>query len=68
MPSNQDVRDAEPIIGYVVGGLIAIGLLSGIVLQNWAIWSVWVPLAITAIVIYLFYRLVLAVEYLAYGS
>ncbi|QLK25374.1 hypothetical protein HYG81_14965 [Natrinema zhouii] len=68
MPSNQDVRDAEPLIGYIVGALIAIGFFSGIILGNWAIWTVWIPLAITAIVIYLFYRLVLAVEYLAYDS
>ncbi|WP_436348923.1 hypothetical protein [Natronorubrum sp. FCH18a] len=68
MPPNQDVRDAEPVIGYIVGGLIVLGLLSGIILGNWAIWSLWVPLAVTAIVIYLFYRLVLAVEHIAYDS
>lgn len=65
MPSNKDLRDAEPVVGYVVGVLILIGFVTGFVLQNW---GMWIPLAVTITVIYLLYRLVLAVEDIADNS
>jgi|APHM01.1.fsa_nt_gi hypothetical protein len=68
MPSKQQIRryDTQIAIGMIV--LLSIGILSGITLRNWAIVETYLPPILLGILLVLFYRLVVAVEHLAYGD
>ncbi|WP_276254605.1 hypothetical protein [Halomontanus rarus] len=67
MSSNSNDRNGELFFIIIVAGLV-VSLFLGIVLSNWAIWTMGIPLVIMAFMIYLFYRLVIAVEHIAYNS
>lgn len=56
MSSTRNAVDVAPAIGYGFGSVLVIGLLSGIVLQQQVIWTVWGPLAAVAVVAYLCYQ------------
>lgn len=68
MSSVQRMRDHDETLRNGLIGLLAAGLLIGLGLDNWAMMETWIPLAGISIVIFLFYRLVVAVEHLVYDS
>lgn len=68
MPSTQSLRDAERTIGLFAVLLVAAGLFFGVLLRNWDVLERGVPLVVVVVVLYLFYRLVVAVEHIAYES
>lgn len=68
MSSTRNAVDVAPAIGYGVGSVLVIGLLSGIVLQQQVIWTVWGPLAAIAVVAYLCYRAARSVTHFAVAS
>jgi hypothetical protein len=68
MPSNHVVRTYDRVVGIGLGALIAAGLVAGYAFENWEIVETWIPVAGVAVVVYLLYRFVLAVEHIAYDS
>lgn len=68
MPSNPAVRQYDQIIGIGILALFALGIVFGFVFQNWELLESWVPTAAIALIIYLIYRFVRAVEHIAYES
>lgn len=68
MPSNQAVRRYDQVIGIGIVALLALSTAFGFLFENWEFFETWLPVVGLALVIYLFYRFVLAVEYFAYDS
>lgn len=68
MPSNHVVRRYDQIIGVGIVALFALSIAYGFLFENWELFGTWMPIAGIVLVIYLFYRFVLAVEYIAYNS
>lgn len=62
---SQRVRDVVAITGFIVAGLVAAGLFVYVVRNPQTVLTVWAPLAAAVFIIYLLYRLVVAVEELA---
>lgn len=68
MPSKQQLRRHDTTVGISILALIAVGLVAGILLENWTAIDRWLPYVLIGVLIILFYRLVIAVEYLAYDA
>ncbi|MUW14464.1 hypothetical protein GJ633_07115 [Halorubrum sp. CBA1125] len=68
MPSNQQIRRYDGKIGISIIGLLAVGLIVGVLYNNWAVIETWLPYVLAGFFIILFYRLVVAVEHLAYDK
>jgi hypothetical protein len=68
MSYNQQIRKYDGTVGITIVGLLALGLGVGVLYNNWAVFETWLPYVVIGIFILLFYRLVVAVEHLAYGN
>ena len=68
MPSNQAVRNYDPVIGLGIVAVFALGIGFGYLFEDWEFFWTWMPIVGIALVIFLFYRFVLAVEFFAYNS
>lgn len=64
MPSAQQLRKNDELIA---AGILAV-LILGIILRNWTLIDTWFPRVVVVLVLLLFYRLVVAVEHLAYET
>jgi hypothetical protein len=68
MSSKQQFQRYDTTIGIGIVALLIIGIMAGFVLKNWTIIESWLPPMVIGILIVLFYRLVVAVEHLAYDA
>lgn len=68
MSSTEYAREYDRLIGLGITALIGVGILSAALLRNWALIETGIPIVVLVLVIYLFYRLVVAVEHLAYDD
>ncbi len=66
MPRSDAIQPEDVLIGLALVLLIVLGLLAGFAFENWVLLETWVPFAVLVLLIYLFYRLVIAVEFMAY--
>jgi len=68
MSSKQQLRRHDTTVGVSIIVLLVLGLVAGIVLDNWKLIETYFPYILIGVLIVLFYRLVIAVEYLAYDG
>lgn len=65
MSPSQQMQKYDGTIGISIIGLLAVGLVVGVLYNNWAVLETWVAYLFIGVFLLLFYRLVVAVEYLA---
>lgn len=68
MPSNQQIRRHDGKIGISIIGLCAVGLVVGVLYAQLTIIETLLSYLLIGVFIFLFYRLVVAVEHLAYAN
>lgn len=68
MPSKKQIRGHDTTVGISIIALLVLGLVAGIVLRNWALIETYLPYLLLGVLIVLFYRLVIAIEHMAYDT
>lgn len=65
MPSTQQIRENDELIGAGLIGILLVGTAAGIILNNRTLIETWLPRLLGLVLLFLFYRLVVAVETIA---